>query len=258
MNSKSKELEKLAKAQALFDYLTDRLITESFLEDVNYEMNLNLKMFLEYGFDMNIILQGLAPDDIYRNYELLVAHGARINTRELVQRLSDDFVWEHLDELVNQGFDADKILKGRRCSRKNVEYLKKFLEEHEDKFLANLATLPDAISADTLVDNIPMGDIMSASRYIGLEKFIDDFESAGGDINSLSDKFVKEVGYTGNYEDIMALAQIIDHGGIHGISLNDFIKSIDMSMLNEEDKATIVKILGQARVNQKYLDAFRS
>ena len=57
MNSKSKELEKLAKAQALFDYLTDRLITESFLEDVNYEMNLNLKMFLEYGFDMSIILQ---------------------------------------------------------------------------------------------------------------------------------------------------------------------------------------------------------
>ncbi len=253
----SRNLKELAKTQALFDYLTDRLITESFVEDVNYEMNLNLKTFLKYGFDMNIILQGLAPDDIYRNYELLVSYGAKIDTKKLVSRLSDDFVWEHLDELINQGFDADKILKGRRCSRKNVEYLKKFLEEHEDKFLANLATLPDAISADTLVDNIPMGDIMSASRYIGLERFIDDFESAGGDINSLSDKFVNEIGYTGNYEDIMALAQIIDHGGIHGISLDDFIESIDMSILNEKDKETIVKILGQARVNQRYLDAFR-
>ena len=162
---------------------------------------------------------------------------------EHVNGLSDDFVWEHLDELIEQGFDADKILKGRRCSRRNVKHLRKFLAEHEDKFLANLATLPDAISADTLVENIPMDDIISASRYIGLERFIDDFECAGGDINCLSEQFVKDVGYTGRYEDIMTLAQIIEHGGTNGISLDEFMESIDMSILDDDDKVFIARIL---------------
>ncbi len=256
--NESKKLKELAKAQALFDYLADRLITESFLEDVNYEMNQNLETFLKYGFDMNIILQGLAPDDVYRNYELLVSYGAKIDTNKLVSRLSDDFAWEHLDELIDQGFDVDKILKGRRCSRKNAKYLNKFLVEHEDKFLTNMASLPDAISANKLIENIPMKDIMSFSKYRGFEKFIEDYESAHFDINYLSAKFVEEIGYTGNYEDIMALTQIINHGGIDGISLDKFIESIDMSILDEDDKQTITDTLKVARVNQKYLDAFRS
>ncbi|MBR2741612.1 hypothetical protein IKD98_02555 [Candidatus Saccharibacteria bacterium] len=239
----SKNLEKIARAQEHFDYLARRLEDEGFPEDVHYDMSLNLKTFLECGFDRSIILRGLTPEDIFYNYDLLMAHDAIIDMEEIASRMTDDFVWEHLGELVERGLDSNKVLKGRRCSRRNVKYLKKFLVEHEDKFLANLATLPEAISADTLVENIPMDDIVSASRYIGLERFIDDFECAGGDINCLSEQFVKEIGYTGRYEDIMTLAQIIDHGGTSGVSLDEFIESIDMSMLDEDDRAFITRIL---------------
>lgn len=110
-------MNNMAALQAKFDTAVENfeLGDEISLENAHHEMRKNWRNFLEAGFDADLIIKMMAPEDIWDNYQDLTMHGVKIDIAKLVDRLFDEafiddsFIKEHWGELVDRGASPDSL-----------------------------------------------------------------------------------------------------------------------------------------------------
>lgn len=102
-----------AKLQAKFDTAVDNfeLGDEISIENANHEMHENWRNFLEAGFDADLVVKMMAPEDIWDNYQDLTTYGAKIDITKLVGKsFNEGFIKEHWSELVDRGISPDLLI----------------------------------------------------------------------------------------------------------------------------------------------------
>ena len=78
----------------------------------------NLDSLLEHGADINVneLVSSLYPDDIVDNLGTLLRNGANIDINELVSSLDADMILENLDTLLKHGADVNNIVSNINSS----------------------------------------------------------------------------------------------------------------------------------------------
>ena len=78
----------------------------------------NLDTLLEHGADINVneLVSSLYPDDIVDNLGTLLRNGANIDINELVSSLDADMILENLDTLLKHGADVNNIVSNINSS----------------------------------------------------------------------------------------------------------------------------------------------
>ena len=113
LDNKMKEGEDLTKEELSFLYELDRPIAT--LDTYNIEdpriPELKEKYSIEYavekGVDVNKLVSSLESQDIAKNLDSLLEHGADINVNELVSSLYPDDIVDNLGTLLRNGADID-------------------------------------------------------------------------------------------------------------------------------------------------------
>ena len=113
LDNKMKEGEDLTKEELSFLYELDRPIAtlDTYNEEDPRIPELKEKYDLEYalekGVDVNKLVSSLESQDIAKNLDSLLEHGADINVNELVSSLYPDDIVDNLGTLLRNGADID-------------------------------------------------------------------------------------------------------------------------------------------------------
>ncbi len=113
LDNKMKESEDLTKEELSFLYELDRPIAtlDTYNEEDPRIPELKEKYDLEYalekGVDVNKLVSSLESQDIAKNLDSLLEHGADINVNELVSSLYPDDIVDNLGTLLRNGADID-------------------------------------------------------------------------------------------------------------------------------------------------------
>ena len=113
LDNKMKEGEDLTKEELTFLYELDRPIAT--LDTYNREdpripelkEKYGIEYALEKGVDVNKLVSSLESQDIAKNLDSLLEHGADINVNELVSSLYPDDIVDNLGTLLRNGADID-------------------------------------------------------------------------------------------------------------------------------------------------------
>ena len=113
LDNKMKAGEDLTKEELSFLYELDRPIAT--LDTYNYEdpripelkEKYGIEYALEKGVDVNKLVSSLESQDIAKNLDTLLEHGADINVNELVSILYPDDIVDNLGTLLRNGADID-------------------------------------------------------------------------------------------------------------------------------------------------------
>ena len=113
LDNKMKEGEDLTKEELSFLYELDRPIAT--LDTYNREdpripelkEKYGIEYALEKGVDVNKLVSSLESQDIAKNLDSLLEHGADINVNELVSSLYPDDIVDNLGTLLRNGADID-------------------------------------------------------------------------------------------------------------------------------------------------------
>ena len=113
LDNKMKEGEDLTKEELSFLYELDRPIAtlDTYNEEDPRIPELKEKYGIEYalekGVDVNKLVSSLESQDIAKNLDSLLEHGADINVNELVSSLYPDDIVDNLGTLLRNGADID-------------------------------------------------------------------------------------------------------------------------------------------------------
>ena len=120
-----KKMEKgqgLTKEELSFLYEIDRPIAT--LDTYNREdpriPELRKKYGIEYavekGVDANKLVSSLEPEEIAKNLDTLLEHGANIDINELVSNVNTDIIFNNIESLLKNGADANNIVNNMDLS----------------------------------------------------------------------------------------------------------------------------------------------
>ncbi|MBR3332071.1 hypothetical protein IKG28_00325 [Candidatus Saccharibacteria bacterium] len=239
-----------ARLQAQFDYATDMLKRED-IAGVREMVQDGWKDMIQL-FDAKTVVKMVHPITLLQNYEFLCEREKNIRAAQefLKQVLSDPLTSEfetilecYTDELRTFGIDPDI-------------YSDNFAKHYAKDFIIEIDNLPEILSANKLIANVKMRDILDEASYsyFGFEDFLKGFIVAGGDASMLAAKFLDEIGYSCEYDEFSALFDLLEAGcDIDVVHLAD---CVDVNILNNEDKNRCYRILKENGADRTILARF--
>ena len=127
------------------------------------------------------------------------------------------------------------------------DYVDTYLEHDYAASALSLDSLPYPVTPDDVVRHFSIRELkyiyaeIGGFRYDGFGAFVDNFAEAGGDIDLLVDKFLKELGYPEEKESLAALA-IMKHHGTDLVDANKIVDTLTFDAFVYKDQATIKKV----------------
>ena len=126
---------KNGRLQAMFDVIVEKFDPSDVIsvKNTNYEMSKRWRIFLEAGADINLTVKMMSIDDIWENYDELLARGAELDVAELFSTHKEffdkDFSMECCDWLIDHGVSKNLILdRFADCNINDLSSLKFFLK----------------------------------------------------------------------------------------------------------------------------------
>ncbi|MDO4611298.1 MAG: hypothetical protein Q4B34_00305 [Candidatus Saccharibacteria bacterium] len=129
------------------------------------DLIINMGTLLSHGADINSIMERLSPWSIYANYDLLLAHGAKIDFDDLTKRLDTLTVLFDLDFFRSHGANIDINDLAQRSDPLDVVI-------HFDEFASRGA-------------NLDINDLASKLEPCEIFAYLDRFLSRGANANNL-------------------------------------------------------------------------
>ena len=122
LDKKMEKGQDLTKEELSFLYEIDRPIAT--LDTYNREdpriPELRKKYGIEYavekGVDANKLVSSLEPEEIAKNLDTLLEHGANIDINELVSNVNTDIIFNNIESLLKNGADANNIVNNMDLS----------------------------------------------------------------------------------------------------------------------------------------------
>lgn len=98
----------------------------------------------------------------------------------------------------------------------------------------SLTNLPKVISVDKFINSFSIDEIIENCSPYDFTDFVEDYLSAGQDINTLAQKFMDEIGYSADSCYSMTLLNLVEAGtSTEIIDPAEYIESIDMGQLSD-------------------------
>ena len=223
LDNKMKEGEDLTKEELSFLYELDRPIAT--LDTYNREdpriPELKEKYGLEKGLDVNKLVSSLESEDIAKNLDTLLEHGADIDVNELVSELYSYYVSKNLKLLLRNGADIDNIVSNIDSYdiAKNLDTL---LEHGADidNIVSNMYLGDIAENLDTLLKHgadIDVNELVSELNSSSiLNNNLDTLLSNGADIDNIVSNM-----YSGD------IAENLDTLREFGADINNIVNNMD-------------------------------
>ena len=236
------------KLQVKFDYASDlmkRGDVAGAREIVQDEWILMLPLF-----DPKAVIQMVHPVTLLNYFDVLCERERYIRATQsfLKQVLSDPMTSEfkvilqlYPDELRSFGIDPDV-------------YSDTFAKYYAKDFIGDIDCLPEVLSADKLISNVNMSDILEDVSYWKFDDFLKKFIEADGDTDLLANKFIQEIGYTSVYDEFSALFDLLEVGC--DIDIEYFADCVDVEILNSEEKDRYYQVLKERGADRTILDRF--
>ena len=122
LDKKMEKGQDLTKEELSFLYEIDRPIAtlDTYSREDPRIPELRKKYGIEYavekGVDANKLVSSLEPEEIAKNLDTLLEHGANIDINELVSNVNTDIIFNNIESLLKNGADANNIVNNMDLS----------------------------------------------------------------------------------------------------------------------------------------------
>ena len=250
LDKKMEKGEDLTKEELSFLYELDRPIAT--LDTYNEEdpripelkEKYNLEYALEKGVDANKFVSNLKPNDVVKNLDSLLKHGADIDIDQLVSNLGPHYIINNLDILLEHGadIDTDQLVSdlGTQCVANNLDIL--FEHGADINNIVNNMERSDIVrNLDILLEHgadIDIDQLVSDLEPYDVAEYLDILLEHGADINNIvSNMKIYDVA---KYLDIL-----LEHGAdinnaVDKMESSDIVNNLDILLKNGADINNIV------------------
>ena len=213
LDKKMEKGQDLTKEELSFLYEIDRPIAT--LDTYNREdpriPELRKKYGIEYavekGVDANKMVSSLEPEEIAKNLDTLLEHGANIDINELVSNVNTDIIFNNIESLLKNGADANNIVNNMDLSD-TYGYLYTLLDYGADvnNIVKKFSLRPSYIASglDVLLEHgatIDVNKLVSDLEPLDILRHLSTLLECGADVNLLIKKMSKkDIAY---YRDIL-------------------------------------------------------
>lgn len=135
-------------------------------------------------------------------------------------------------------------------------YADTFVKYYAKDYITDLRNLPRIITADNIIEHVPMKTILDELNYCSFGEFLQQFDDAEGSFGLLVEKFIDEIGYSSDYNEFEALADIIMYNGSDGINLKKFADAINVSFLDDYERRGFYELLEKNGLDSGTLQKF--
>ena len=200
LDKKMEKGQDLTKEELSFLYEIDRPIAT--LDTYNREdpriPELRKKYGIEYavekGVDANKMVSSLEPEEIAKNLDTLLEHGANIDINELVSNVNTDIIFNNIESLLKNGADANNIANNMDLSD-TYGYLYTLLDYGADvnNIVKKFSLRPSYIASglDVLLEHgatIGVNKLVSDLEPLDILRHLSTLLECGADVNLLIKK----------------------------------------------------------------------
>ena len=204
LDKKMEKGQDLTKEELAFLYELDRPIAT--LDTYNREdpriPELRKKYGIEYavekGVDANKLVSSLEPEEIAKNLDTLLEHGANIDINELVSNVNTDIIFNNIESLLKNGADANNIVNNMDLSD-TYGYLYTLLDYGADvnNIVKKFSLRPSYIASglDVLLEHgatIDVNKLVSDLEPFDILIHLNTLLECGADVNLLIKKMSKK------------------------------------------------------------------
>ena len=204
LDKKMEKGQDLTKEELSFLYEIDRPIAT--LDTYNREdpriPELRKKYGIEYavekGVDANKLVSSLEPEEIAKNLDTLLEHGANIDINELVSNVNTDIIFNNIESLLKNGADANNIVNNMDLSD-TYGYLYTLLDYGADvnNIVKKFSLRPSYIASglDVLLEHgatIDVNKLVSDLEPFDILIHLNTLLECGADVNLLIKKMSKK------------------------------------------------------------------
>ena len=204
LDKKMEKGQDLTKEELSFLYEIDRPIAT--LDTYNREdpriPELRKKYGIEYavekGVDANKMVSSLEPEEIAKNLDTLLEHGANIDINELVSNVNTDIIFNNIESLLKNGADANNIVNNMDLSD-TYGYLYTLLDYGADvnNIVKKFSLRPSSIASglDVLLEHgatIDVNKLVSDLEPLDILRHLSTLLECGADVNLLIKKMSKK------------------------------------------------------------------
>lgn len=252
MNESSNEKitkKQKAQLQARYDYARDMIENGRDITDVRDVMKHYWKSMIIF-IDPKDVFELVCPTELLQNFDFLQTTESTYDAaKECLRKYLNDPSTEDFKNILSEYY-FELMLFGIRPS----DYANDFAKNYAKDYIGEIDDLPDILSADRLIENVTMRDILDDRTWYTFDDFLQEFIKAGGDGDLLKIKFLKEIGYSNDYKESSALFNLFEAGC--SVDINKLSKCIDVSILGSEEKARYCRVFKEHGASEKIIKRF--